>query len=125
MRETGDEERRTKLRLLLTPSELEKLDAAVQLTGTTRSLLILEAVKTGLADQNLNLTQQRRSARVDAWVTGGIKASLRQLATNLNVTQQHLTRHLLLTYLAHPPWTAKTQPDRQGQPSDGVVEVAS
>jgi len=103
---------RTKLRLLLTPSEHQSLTAAAQQTGTNRSLIILEAIQAGLTNPHLQITQEKRSRRTDAWVP--VKVQLRQLAGALNVTQQHLTRHLLSTYLASPPWDQKhTQPQTE------------
>ena len=116
-------EGRAKLRLLLTPSELEKLDAAVLDTGTTRSLLILEALQAGLADPNLNINQEKRGRRIDAWATGSMKEKLRTLAARLNVTQQHLTRTLLLTYLASAPWNR--QQKRCTEESTGSAKLAA
>lgn len=116
-------ESRAKLRLLLTPSELEKIDAAVRDTGTTRSLLILEALQAGLADSNLNINQEKRDCRVDAWATGSMKEKLRLLAARLNVTQQYLTRTVLLTYLASAPWNR--QQKRCTEESTGSAEIAA
>ena len=105
---------RTKLRLLLTPSEHQSLTAAAQQTGTNRSLIILEAIQAGLTNPHLQITQEKRCKRTDAWVPTAVKAQLRELAGALNVTQQHLTRHLLSTYLASPPWNQKhTQPQTE------------
>jgi hypothetical protein len=124
MRERGNEKRRTKLRLLLTPTERGKLDAAVLETGTTRSLLILEAIQAGLADPNLKTTQEKRNRRTDAWVPSPTKKKLRQLAATLNVTQQHLTRHILRAYLASAPWNPRP-PQPQTEPrTNGGVDVA-
>jgi len=126
MREQGNEEaRRRKLRLLLTLSEREKLDAAVTRTGTTRSLLILQAIQVGLADPSLKTAQERRSRRTDAWIPSPIKRRLRELASTLNVTQQHLTRHLLLAYLESAPWN-QSSPQPQTEPgTDGGVKDAA
>ena len=112
---------RTKLRLLLTPSELRKLDAVVSEAGVNRSFLILEALKVGLSNPDLNIDQERRNQRVDAWATDAIKEHIRQLATHLHITQQHLTRHLLLRYLATAPWNAK----QTKQPIYGGLEAAN
>jgi hypothetical protein len=100
-------EGRTKLRLLLTPSEHQKLAEVAQQTGTNRSLIILEAIQAGLANQHLRITQEKRCKRTDAWIPTAVKTQLRQLAGALNVTQQHLTRHLLSIYLTSPPWDQK------------------
>ena len=125
MKRRGTEERRTKLRLLLTPTELEELDAAVRETGTTRSLLILEAIQAGLADPNLKTTQEKRDKRTDTWVPSPIKDKLRQLATIMNVTQQYLTRHLLLAYLASAPWNPKPAQPQPEPGTHGGDEVAA
>ena len=107
MNQPRQRDERAKLRLLLTPSELRELDTATREAGVNRSFLIFEALRTGLTNPDLNLTQERRNLRVDAWVTGTLKQRIRQQATNLHTTQQHLTRHLLLTYLATLPWNPK------------------
>jgi len=121
MREDRNETSRTKLRLLLTPSELEKLDAAVQDTGTNRSFILLEAMQAGLADPNLKIDQEKRTRRIDAWTTSRMKEKLRQLAAKLNITQQHLTRTLLLNYLTTSPWN-QPKPHQQ-EPTEGGVNV--
>ena len=120
----GDEGSRAKLRLLLTPSELEKLDAAVLDTRTTRSLIVLEALQAGLADPDLKIEQEKRDRRVDAWATILLKEKLRFVASRLNVTQQHLTRTLLLTYLASAPWNH--QPNQCAkQSTEGGATIAA
>jgi len=111
---------RSKLRLLLTRSELEKLDATVSETGTNRSLLIFEAVQHGLADRDPEVRQEKRDRRVDAWVNRGLKDKLSRVAKRLNITQQHLARTLLLSYLAEAPWIPDANP--LSDPSEGDAD---
>jgi len=122
MKPERDGEARRKLRLLLTPSELAKLDTAVQDTWTTRSLIILEALQAGLAEPELKINQEKRDRRVDAWTTNSIKERVRLLAAQLHVTQQHLIRTLLLAYLASAPWNPKPH---RNQGTEGGGQVAA
>ena len=120
MSEECNGDSRSKLRLLLTRSELEKLDATVSETGTNRSLLIFEAVQRGLAGRDPEVRQEKRDRRVDAWVSRGLKEELSRVAKRLNITQQHLARTLLLSYLAEAPWIFDANP--LSDPSEGDAD---
>ena len=120
MSEEYNGDSRSKLRLLLTRSELEKLDATVSETGTNRSLLIFEAVQRGLAGRDPEVRQEKRDRRVDAWVSRGLKEELSRVAKRLNITQQHLARTLLLSYLAEAPWIPDANP--LSDPSEGDAD---
>lgn len=112
MNENETRRGKRKLRVLLTPSEHQKLEEAAFDACATKSLLVYEAVREGLAGDGQRITQERRERTIDVWVPPGIKERLEQLASNLTVTQQHLTRHLLFTYLSATPWRTMTEPAR-------------
>jgi len=60
---------RVKLRLLLTDTETELLDRAVEESGAwSRSLLITEAIRAGVANPKRELEDGRRKNRIDALV---------------------------------------------------------
>jgi len=120
LNEDCDGDSRSKLRLVLTRSELEKLDAAVSETGTNRSLLIFEALQRGLAGRDPVVRQERRDRRVDAWLSRRLKDELSRVAERLNITQQHLARTLLLSYLAEATWNRDLNP--LSDPSEGDTD---
>lgn len=96
---------RTKLRVLLTAAEAERLDRAVEASGAwTRGLLIVEAVRAGLAKLELSLGDGRRLRRIDTWAPRTLIASVRKLADENGVTQQQLLRQFLFQYIAAAPW---------------------
>jgi hypothetical protein len=120
--EEEERNRRTKIRLLLTPSELETLDWAVRESyAPTRSLIIFESFQAGLRNPNLKTRQEKRNRRIDAWTTKEMKHEIRQLACKLQVTQQHLVRHLLLSYIAAAPWRSPPG-DKLEKPARKPVE---
>jgi hypothetical protein len=95
----------SKLRLFLTKPEAEQLDYSTLLSGAcSRNFLIAEALRAGLANTNQNLSQGKRSERVDAWVPAGLVARVKELAATHHLTQQHLLRLFLLQYLAAALW---------------------
>lgn len=97
--------RRRKLRLLLTDSELEELERAVDESGAcSRSLIISEATRRGLLSREFAVTQERRSRRIDAWVPRRMLEELRRSATLHAVTQQWLLRRWLREYVAEAAW---------------------
>ncbi len=96
---------RGKLRVLLTECEVERVDHAVAASGAwSRGLLIVEALRAGLANPELKLDNGRRLRRIDALVPRKLVANLKNAAALNNVTQQHLLRHFLFQYLAAAPW---------------------
>ena len=96
---------RGKLRVLLTECEVERVDRAVAASGAwSRGLLIVEAVRAGLANPELKLEDGRRLRRIDALVPRKLAARLKDAAALKNVTQQHLLRHFLFQYLTAAPW---------------------
>jgi len=114
---------RSKLRLLLTDSELEKLDRAVVASGAlSRSLVVAEAMREGLSRSEHNMTQERRGNRIDLWVPRRLIENVRQLANTCNLTQQNLLRRFLLQYLATAPWNS-TDTNPTPAPEDVGPEV--
>ena len=96
---------RGKLRVLLTECEVERVDCAVAASGAcSRGLLIVEAVRAGLANPELKLEDGRRLRRIDALAPRKLIARLRYAAAAHNVTQQHLLRTYLFQYLTAAPW---------------------
>jgi hypothetical protein len=95
---------RSKLRLLLTESETEQLNASAAESGASRSLLISEAMHAGLANSNQRFTQVKRSVIVDAWLPTGVIRALKRLAITHHLSQQHLLRLFLFQYLTTAPW---------------------
>lgn len=96
---------RSKLRLLLTETEAEQLGDSVAESGAcSRTLLIAEALRAGLANPNQALMRGKRSVIVDAWVPTVLLAQLKQSAATHHLPQQHLYRLFLFQYLAQAPW---------------------
>ncbi len=95
----------SKLRVLLSECEVERVEHAVAASGAwSRGLLIAEAVRAGLANPELKLEGGRRLRRVDALVPRKLGLRLKEAAAANNVTQQRLLRHFLCQYLAAAPW---------------------
>lgn len=95
---------RSKLRLLLTETEAEKLDDSAAQSGASRPLLISEALRAGLANPPQTLSRDKRSVRVDVWVPSELAAGVRRLAVTHHLPQQHLLRLFLFQYLTTAPW---------------------
>ncbi len=95
----------SKLRLLLTETEAEQLDKATAESGAwSRTLLIGEALRAGMAAPNRTPSRGRRSVIVDTWLPTGLVVGLRMLAATHHLPQQHLLRLFLFQYLAAAPW---------------------
>jgi hypothetical protein len=107
---------RSKLRLLLTESETERLNATSVQSGASRSLLISEAMRAGLANPNQTFSHVRRSVIVDAWLPTRVVAALKRLAITYHLSQQHLLRLFLFQYLTAAPW--------EQHPADGEKQVS-
>ena len=98
-------ERRLRLFLLLTDSEADELERAARESGAcSRSLVVTEAVKTGLLNAEPKLRQEGRSRRVDVWIPRRVAVEFKQLAQKQGLTQARLLRHFLFQYLANAPW---------------------
>jgi hypothetical protein len=96
---------RSKLRILLTEAEVEQLDSSAAQSGAgSRTLLIAEAMRAGLANPNQTPRRERRSVIVDAWVPTTLLARLKEFANAHRLPQQHLFRLFLTQYLAQAPW---------------------
>ncbi len=114
------ERRRVRLYLLLTDSETDELDRATAESGAgSRSLLLTEALKAGVLSPNLNVSQQRRCRRIDAWIPHATARDFKLLAANHSVTQAHLLRHLLRQYLASAPWKGNYEREQQTEEAHG------
>ncbi len=109
-----------KLRLLLTETEAERLDDSTARSGAcSRALLIVEALRAGLANPDRTLSRGERRVRVDAWVPTGLVVGLKRLAAIHHLTQQHLLRLFLFQYLAAAPWE-RNQTENESK-SEGVL----
>lgn len=107
-------ERRLRVCVLLTGSEADELERAARESGAaSRSLVVSEAVKTGLLNAELKLRQEGRCRRVDVWIPRRDALEFKQLAQKQGLTQAHLLRHFLFQYLADPPW--KSPETNRGQ----------
>ena len=90
------------------------LERAAQESGAcSRSLVVTEAVKTGLLTTEPMLRQEGRSRRVDVWIPRRVAVEFKQLAQTQGLTQAHLLRHFLFQYLADAPW--KSPETNRGQ----------
>lgn len=115
--------RRSKVRLLLTEKEAAELDRTVAESGAlSRSLVIAGAIHTGLSNADFTITQERRSRRVDVWVSRKLMTILRRAAITQAVTQQRLLRHFLFNYLADAPWNAEAAASAENETE---LEVAA
>jgi len=95
----------SKLRILLTPTEAERLDNSTAQSGVrSRAFLIAEALRAGLTDPPPGLRSGRRVVRVDAWVPAELVVRLKELAATHHLPQQHLFRLFLFQYLTVAPW---------------------
>ncbi|GEM_PF-3575368 len=104
----------SKLRLLLTETEAEQLGESVAESGAcSRTLLIAEALRAGLANPCHALMYGKRSVIVDAWVPTALLARLKEFATTHHLPQQHLYRLFLFQYLA----LARSNQDDSGSKS--------
>jgi len=107
---------RSKLRLLLTETEAEQLDDSVAQSGAcSRTLLIAEATRAGLANPNQTLSREKRSVIVDAWVPTVLLVRLREFAATHHLPQQHLLRLFLFQYLALAPWNRDQTENRSSE----------
>lgn len=98
-------ERRSRIFLRLTDSELAELErAALESGALSRNLVVTEAVKLGLVNPALSLCQLRRSKRIHVWIPRRTAAELKQLATKHSLKQSQLLRLFLFQYLATAPW---------------------
>ncbi len=113
-------QRRVRLYLLLTDSEADELERAAAESGAgSRNLLLTEALKAGVLSPNLNVSQQRRCRRIDAWIPHATARDFKLLAANHSVTQAHLLRHLLRQYLASAPWNGNCEREQKTEEGDG------
>jgi hypothetical protein len=108
------ESRRVRLCLLLTDSEADELDRASAESGAgSRNLLVTEALKAGLLNPSLNVSQERRCRRIEAWIPNATARDFKFLAANHSVTQAHLLRQLLRQYLANAPWRSNYEQEQK------------
>jgi hypothetical protein len=70
----------------------------------SRGLLVVEAVRAGLASPQPKLDNGRRLRRIDALVPRSLVVSLKKFAAEQGVSQQHLLRLWLFQYIAAAPW---------------------
>jgi hypothetical protein len=106
--------RRVRLFIFLTDSEADELErAALESGACSRSLVITEAVKTGLLAPKLKLSQERRHRKIGAWIPRPTAVELKQLAHEHNLTRTRLLRHFLFQYLANAPWRNNHEPNIQ------------
>jgi hypothetical protein len=111
---------RSKLRLLLTETDAEQLGASVAESGAcSRTLLIAEALRAGLANPNQALMCGKRSVIVDAWVPTVLLGRLKEIAVTHHLPQQHLFRLFLFQYLALAPWNQDQTENKST--SEGVL----
>ena len=109
----GRQKRRDRLYLRLTDSEADELErAAIESGARSRSLIITEALKEGMLTPNLNVSQQKRRRRVNAWIPRATVLEFKHLAATHHVTRAHLLRLFLRQYLANAPWR-NNEPDTQ------------
>jgi hypothetical protein len=91
--------------VLLSDCEVASVERAVEASGAwSRGLLIVEAVRAGLANPELKVHGNRRLRRVDALVPRRLVVRVKEVAAANNVTQQYLLRHFLFQYLTAAPW---------------------
>ncbi len=105
---------RTRLRILLTEEEIERLDSAVMESGAlSRTLLVFEAIRAGLVKgETATMKKPSKRKAVPVWVTFDLKNRIKEAARANSVTQQSLVRHLLFQYIAHAPWKAHHERQR-------------
>jgi hypothetical protein len=95
--------------LLLTEAEASRLAGAVKELHVPRSLIILEAVQAGLQTLDPNVIPGRRTKSVHFRLPPEVREKVRLVATQYQLSQQNLIRHMLFAYLAAPPWNAERQ----------------
>lgn len=115
---------RSRVRLLLTDTEIKELDRAVAESGAwSRSLVVAEAIQAGLSNFDSRLAQERRSRRVDVRLPTRLIDNLKRLATTHTLTQQNLLRHFLFRYLATGPWMSNeaTRTENESRAKDVLL----
>jgi len=97
---------RSRLRILLTEEEINRLDSAVaESYAVTRKLLVYTAIHQGLTTFKPETIQKpNRRREVPIWVPKDMKNKIRELAKTNSITQQSIMRHLLFQYITRAPW---------------------
>jgi hypothetical protein len=97
---------RSRLRILLTEEEINRLDPAVaESYAVTRNLLVCSAIHEGLKTFKPETIQKpSRHREVRIWVPKDMKNKIRELAETNSITQQTILRHLLFQYITRAPW---------------------
>ena len=97
---------RSRLRILLTEEEINRLDSAVaESCAVTRNLLVYTAIHEGLTTFKPETIQKpNRRREVPIWVPKDMKNKIRELAKTNTITQQSIMRHLLFQYITRASW---------------------
>jgi hypothetical protein len=107
--------------LLLTEEEARRLATAQTPTRLSRSFLIQEAVQAGLQTADIANVPGRRNKILCFRLPPELRDRVRELAKELDTSQQTLIRHFLFTYLSEMERKSTPPTNRRGKGRRGVV----
>jgi hypothetical protein len=114
MAESRKRGRRAKFQIRLCEEEYAELERAFSESGIyTRSLIVFQAILTGLRNPKPPALQGKRNRTFHLHISSELKEKIRTAARSHGVTQQALVRAFLFDYIRRKPWETTQQLSRQ------------
>ena len=114
MVESHRRSRRAKFQIRLCEEEYAELEKAFSESGIyTRSLIVFQAILSGLRNPKPPALQGKRNRTFHLHVSSEFKEKIRTAASSHGVTQQALVRGFLFDYIRRRPWETTQEPSRQ------------